>query len=156
MNDSPHAEWGVEAMACVYAAASSFTVVLLWSKAEGMQYPPPPANHVPFSWARCSAVAVLWLLMTLVFSFPSFMYALAQSIPGGQNTLHVSTTVLDGYSYSVGPLVSIVNCVVVPRAARWLVKNDPNKATALILVSRLMTSLLVPVCALYNKCRVLT
>ena len=140
------------AMACVYAAASSFTVVLLWSKAEGMQYPPPHASHVHFSWARCSVVAVLWLLMALVFSSPSFMFALSQSIPGGQNTLHMSTTVLDAFSYSAGPLVSIVNCVVVPRAARWLVKNNPNKATTLILVSRLMTSLLVPVRALYNEC----
>jgi len=150
MNDSPQAEWGVASMACVYAAASSFTVVLLWSKASSMQYPPPPASY-KLSWGRWAVLALVWLLMVLVMSFPSFMYALSQTIPGGQNTLNISIGVMEVFRYSVGPLVSVINTVLVPYGARWVAKKDPNKATALILVARLMTSVLVPVTCLQSN-----
>jgi len=145
LNDTPQAEAGIAAMAAAYAAASSFTAVLVWSKAQGMHYPALCTSHEPFTWARAAAVALAWLALAVVFALPSCMYALSRSIPGGQNNLGLSANALDAFRYSVGPLVSLVNSVLVPCSARRLTRDDPNKATALILVSRFMTSVLVPV-----------
>ena len=86
-------------------------------------------------------IAMIWLLVTLLFSTPTAMYALSKTLPGNENSIGLSINVLQGFQYSAGLLLHFINAVLVPLAARALTKkSNPHQATALILFARFMVT----------------
>ena len=162
--DSPMSEWGVACMACVFAAGSAFTVVMIWRRAEGMQYAElasPSQSHLPW-WKIAERatpstlqlpwwkIAMIWSPVTMILSIPTAMFALSKSIPGDANSIGLSTAMLQGFQYSAGPLLSFINAVLVPTIARSITKkSNPHRATALILFARFTVTILVPFVILF-------
>jgi hypothetical protein len=143
------AEIATAMLACVFAGGSSLTIVMLRAFVDCNYHAVTPLVHKDSSLFPWWAVVLIWILVTVVFSAPSFLYALSHSIPGGDaNTLHIPAQVLAASRYGIGAILAFINAVAVPSCARRIAK-EPQRAIPLILFARLTVTLVVPFIVLF-------
>ena len=137
MTNSRVIEWWVAFMACCFAGGSSFTAYFLYAMVHSDDWlatlPTVPrprlavttmssTNKTVVTWKRLILLFIIWIIVALILSGPSFLYIVAQSIPGDNNSLHLTSNTLEVFHHVGGLLVSFISLVPVPvhsRRSSW-------------------------------------
>lgn len=104
----------------------------------------PPEQ--PASWLWTTTVILGWMVLLLVLCLPSGIYAVSASLPGGDNTLGLSSTWLEFDEAAIYAVVYVVSSYIVPLTARRAATCIGRRhwAPALMVGARLMLYTLVP------------
>lgn len=109
---------------------------------------PEPEEATP-NRLRLALLAVGWVVVSLVLSMPSVLYALSTSLPS-DNSLHISSGVLQVINRGIGGLLFVISAYIIPTlsrwASRWAVGGQVWLSGHLITATRSVVTLLVPMC----------
>ena len=127
-------------------------VVIVWERVRdqrALEVPDETTERAQQPTCRQWCLTFLcWPLMVLVFSTPTFLATVAQSIPGDNNSFGLSQTTLDLFSRGIGPLLALIGSVLVPQGAFLLTRSrNAQLATTLMFVAQFVILLLVPAVA---------
>ena len=76
-----------------------------------------------YSCAKLAAMCCAWLVITLVLSAPSILFALSTAVPGDQNVLGISSAVLEWSAAAAGVILFVISAIIIPTLARALPKK---------------------------------
>ena len=122
------------AAACVYFSAAAWIVV---SFRQYDNIVPSHQHEVRnYSCAKLAAMCCAWLVITLVLSTPSILFALSTAVPGDENTLGISSAVLKWSASAAGVILFVISAIIIPTLARALPKKLGNGEADLALSLR--------------------
>ena len=99
------------------------------------------SNHV--------ILAATWSLCVLILSIPSVLWVVGTSVPGGDNTMGISTAILEILQHAIAGVLYIITAFIIPPLANACVEMcrgeaDRTTALALMMGGRLVIVLLAP------------
>ena len=151
LSDSAAAEWGCALASCVFVAMAVFGVEGLGLVVSQMRLDtvaPEPEEAKP-NRLRLVLLGVGWVVVSLILSIPSVLYALSTSLPP-DNSLHISSGVLQVINRGIGGLLFMISAYIIPilsrAASRWAVGGQVWLSGHLITATRSVVTLLVPMC----------
>ena len=124
----------VAGMACLFAFVSSYSLILFKKKRQSVYATRLAHNHDESSLSFMSEamqestiptsvvckVTGVWCICMIPFGIFPALYAASESVPGGQNTLGLSESVLTAASVSIGLVLTIIDKVS-PKLAKQVV-----------------------------------
>jgi len=158
--DNVAVEWCVAVCGCLTTMAIPFLLTALREQAE-LQFSHIQSDMISLSWGTHMCLMVGWLVVLLVFSIPTALYALSTALPA-DNTLGLSKDVLRVFHGIGGLSLYLTMAKVAPYAASQLIKSvtkmpepDPLLMVRFLQSARLIVSVIVPtlvVIAFDNSC----
>ena len=89
-----------------------------------------------YSCAKLAAMCCAWLVITLVLSVPSILFALSTAVPGDENVLGISSAVLEWSASAAGVILFVISAIIIPKLARALPTKLGNGEADLALSLR--------------------
>lgn len=151
--DAPDMEWLAAIACCVYASVGTLAIGAV--RAQSVTDIARQTETSNYTNRQIVAIVVCWLLVTIILSGPSLLYAASTSIPPDENNLGLGTLALRLFHNGAGMILFLITSIAVPYLADTLIKcvNGGNKdrgvALHLIMVARLMIALVVPFVAIF-------
>ena len=119
----------------------------------------PLSVTTPIPWIKKLMVAAVWLMSLTFLSGPSFIYSMTKSVPTDDsifnktlyNVFHSETATADlveGVSRAAPVLLTLINAAVIPPVVKWCSAQSGWPSSWLLLVSRLLTTWVVPIAAI--------
>ena len=107
--------------ACVYFSAAAWIVVSFRQYNGAMRSQQQGVRT--YSCAKLAAMCCAWLVITLVLSAPTILFALSTAVPGDENVLGISSAVLEWSASAAGVILFVISAIIIPKLARALPKK---------------------------------
>ena len=122
-------EWFVAVTGCIFFSCAAWMAAdfKLHSHAQALDRP----GVRRYTCGKLVGVGTLWLLVVLVLSIPTVLFVLSTALPGNDNTLGISETMMKLWFMPAGFIMYGISMFIVPRLARILPKAF-NKDLSLI------------------------
>lgn len=140
-------EWSVAVWSCICASVMAFGLLIFRAMClehVNRAHTESPQEEVDksMSWCQFLGVCAMWLVVILVFSGPSMLYAAAASVPK-DNIYNISSFWLTAIPNLIGPINYTISAVVLPYIATKLVQ-DSQSVVKFIIFSRFTIIVVVP------------
>ena len=89
-----------------------------------------------YSCTKLATMCCAWLVITLVLSTPTILFALSTAVPGDENVLGISSAVLEWSASAAGVILFVISAIIIPKLARALPKKLGNGEADLALSLR--------------------